>query len=398
MYPNPSDKTRRWWRIGLLGIAFLFIGWVFLRAQHGLTPFIVGLTLAFVLMPLVDTLNRLMPRALAILLVYIMIIGALAGFFIYLVPIIVDQSNKLIHDTPRYIDEVQKWLNQTYIEIAKQIPSDYRQPLTDFVNDFSKNAINFVRDIVTGLIGGTFSLVFGTIGFVVGVLIVPFWLFFVLKDKSKGMQTLFNIVAPNLRDDARRVINIISFDLNDYIRGQLILAGSVAILCSIGLLIVGFDTSTSIFLGFIAGMFEVLPILGPILGAIPAIVVSFFYGTTGNVDLVIKVVILYIIVQQIEGNILVPKIAGDSTKLHPAVVMLVIIIGSEIGGLPGAIASVPFTALIRDVFVYLYQRTVLGVSPEEAEIKTPGRRDALLAERQRRARRQLKRTEKNIAQ
>jgi hypothetical protein len=102
------------------------------------------------------------------------------------------------------------------------------------------------------------------------------------------------------------------------------------------------------------------------------------------------VVILYIIVQQIEGNLLVPKIAGDSTKLHPAVVMVVIIIGSEIGGLPGAIVSVPLTAVLRDIYVYLYQRTVLAATPEEAEAKTPGRKDAIAAEKRAKLQRQLK--------
>jgi predicted PurR-regulated permease PerM len=378
----------------MLAAAFIFLGWVFLRAQHGLTPFIIGLVLAFVLMPLVDALNRFLPRAIAILLVYILVIGAIASFIVYLAPIIVDQANKLIQDTPKYIDEVQRWLNETYREIARQIPADFRQPLTDFVNDFSKNAITFVRDITTGLIGGTFGLVFGTIGFLVGVLLIPFWLFFVLKDKAKGMHTLFSVISPSLRDDARRLINIISHGLNDYIRGQLLLAGSVAVLCSVGLLIVGFNASTAIFLGFIAGIFEVLPIIGPIIGAVPAVVVGFFYGGAGNMDMALKVVILYIIVQQIEGNLLVPKIAGDSTKLHPAVVMVVIIVGSEIGGLAGAIVSVPLTAVLRDVYVYIYQRVVLGETPVEAEAKTPGRKDAIAAERRLKEQRQLKRQAK----
>lgn len=385
-----SLTARRWWRIGLLSAAFLFLGWIFLRAQAGLTPFIIGLVLAFILMPLVDGLNRLMPRALAILLVYILVIGAIASFFIYLVPIIVDQSNKLIQDTPRYIEEVQNWLNQSYKELERQIPSDFRQPFNDAVNDFSKNAITFVRDLLAGLVGGTFSLVFGTIGFLVGVLLVPFWLFYVLKDKATGMHTFFSIIPINQREDARRLVDIINYGLNGYIRGQLFLAGAVGVLCTIGLLIIGLPASTAIFLGFIAGMFEVLPIIGPIIGAIPAIIVTFFYGNVGNLDLTVKVVILYIIVQQIEGNLLVPKIAGDSTKLHPAIVMVVIIVGGEIAGLPGAIISVPLTAVLRDVYIYLYQRTVLGASPEEAESKTPGRCDIILDQRRKQAQRQLK--------
>jgi hypothetical protein len=172
----------------------------------------------------------------------------------------------------------------------------------------------------------------------------------------------------------------------------LFVAASVGVLVTIGLLIINFDASTAIFLGFIAGLFEVLPIVGPILGAIPSVVVALFTGGFGNVDLALKVVLVFMIIQQIEGNLLIPKIAGDSTKLHPAVVMLVIIMGSEVAGLPGAIVAVPFTALARDLYIYLYQRLVLGASPLEAESKVPSRADDIALEKKRQLQRQLRRS------
>lgn len=386
-----STTARRRWRVALLLIGFGGIGFIFWRAWHGLSPFLVGLVLAFVLMPLVDTLNKLLPRVLAILLVYALTIATFVAFALYLAPIIIEQAKMIINDTPGYIDSIQKWLNQTFTDAQQQIPKDFQQPITDALNSFTTTAIGFVRDLIANVVSGVFNIVFGTIGFLVGIFIVPFWLFYILKDKARGMRTFYGLLPSSLREDAHRLINIVSGTFNDYIRGQLIVAGSVGVLATIGLMIVNIPASTAIFLGFIAGLFEVLPIIGPILGAIPAVMVAFFTGQVGNLELVLKVVVVFVIVQQVEGNLLIPKIAGDSTKLHPAIVMLVIIIGSELGGLPGAIVAVPVTAVVRDVYIYLYQRLALGASPLEAESKVPSRRDEIEAERKKQAQRSLKR-------
>lgn len=342
-------------------------------------------------MPLVDGLNRFLPRVLAILLVYVLIIAAIVSFFVYLVPIIVDQTTTIVNSTPNYIDDVQKWLNSSYNDVEQQIPKDFREPVNTAVSNFTTNAFGFIKDLSVGIVNGAIGLVFGTIGFLVGILIIPFWMFYVLKDKAKGMRLFYNLLSPALRDDAHRLISIVAGGLNNYIRGQLLVAGSVGVLATIGLMIIGFNPNSAIFLGFLAGLFEVLPIVGPILGAIPSVLVSFFYdGHVANMELVLKVVIAFIIVQQVEGNLLVPKIAGDSTKLHPAIVMLVIILGSEVAGLVGAIVSVPLTAVTRDVYIYLYQRLALAATPEQAEAKVPSKRDEIAAKLYRQEQRRLK--------
>jgi len=385
------STAQKRWRITLLVVAFGGLGLIFWQAWHGLSPFLVGMVLAFVLMPLVDSLNRLLPRVLAILLVYALVIVAFLAFAFYLAPIIVEQAKIIINDAPGYIEATQKWLNQTFIEAQQQIPKDFQQPITEALNSFSTTAIGFIRDLVGNLVSGVLGIAFGTISFLVGVFIIPFWLFYVLKDKAQGMRTLYGVIPSNLREDVHRLISIVSDTFNDYVRGQLIVAGSVGMLATIGLMIVNFPAPTAIFLGFIAGLFEVLPIVGPILGAIPAVIVAMFTGQVGNLELVLKVIIVFVIVQQIEGNLLIPKIAGDSTKLHPAVVMLVIILGGELGGLAGAIVAVPVTAVARDVYIYLYQRLALNASPQEAESHVPSRRDEIEAERRRQAQRSLKR-------
>jgi predicted PurR-regulated permease PerM len=138
--------------------------------------------------------------------------------------------------------------------------------------------------------------------------------------------------------------------LSAYIRGQLLLILFVGGLSTIALLIIG--VPFAIVLGLIAGIFEALPYVGPILGAIPALIVALLSDPVSA----IWVAVAFFAIQQVENLILVPRISGESVKLHPAMVMVVLVMGNELAGLLGMLVAVPITATIRDVFKYLYLR------------------------------------------
>jgi predicted PurR-regulated permease PerM len=114
-----------------------------------------------------------------------------------------------------------------------------------------------------------------------------------------------------------------------------------------------------VLLSVIAGVFELVPIIGPILSAVPAVLLA---ATVGPVA-VIAALLLYFLVQQVENTILVPKIQGNAVKLHPAAVVFAIIVGGSLAGLLGAILALPVTAAFRDVVRYLFRR----LSPDEPE-------------------------------
>jgi predicted PurR-regulated permease PerM len=138
--------------------------------------------------------------------------------------------------------------------------------------------------------------------------------------------------------------------LSAYIRGQLLLCLFVGGLATLSLFIIG--VPFALVLGLIAGLLEALPYIGPILGAIPALVVALL----SDPGTAIWTAIAFFSIQQIENLILVPRIAGESVKLHPAVVMVVLVVGNELAGFWGMLVAVPTTAVIRDVFKYLYLR------------------------------------------
>jgi predicted PurR-regulated permease PerM len=152
-----------------------------------------------------------------------------------------------------------------------------------------------------------------------------------------------------------------------WVRGQLILGLAVGIATFIGLLILAGIIDPvfgrfALLLALVAGILELLPIIGPIIAAIPAILIA----ATAGPQAVIAAVALYLIVQQLENNILVPKIQGDAVELHPSVVMFALVIGGAIAGLLGAILALPITAAGRDVYRYLFRR-LSGASGETAQ-------------------------------
>jgi predicted PurR-regulated permease PerM len=126
-------------------------------------------------------------------------------------------------------------------------------------------------------------------------------------------------------------------------------------------------------LGVISGITEVVPVIGPILGAIPGLILAAFHPE-GWV-MVLKVLVVYVIVQQLENNLLVPKIQGDSVKLHPALIMVALVVGSQVGGLFGLVVAVPVAAILRDIYLYLYRRFTEDYTPRDAEASVPSRSD-----------------------
>jgi predicted PurR-regulated permease PerM len=138
--------------------------------------------------------------------------------------------------------------------------------------------------------------------------------------------------------------------LSAYIRGQLLLVLFVGGLATVALILIG--VPFPLVLGLIAGIFEVLPYIGPILGAIPAVVVALLSDPISA----LWVAGAFFVIQQVENLVLVPRISGESVKLHPALVMVSLVIGNELAGLLGMLIAVPVTAVVRDVFKYLYLR------------------------------------------
>jgi predicted PurR-regulated permease PerM len=174
------------------------------------------------------------------------------------------------------------------------------------------------------------------------------------------------MLHPRARADFWHVWSIVNAVLANYVRGQLILGLAVGLAAGIGLTalgLFGFPIPYVLTLSIIAGITELIPIIGPIIGSIPAVLIAFSISPAAGV----AVLILYIVIQQLENNFLVPRIVGESIGIHPAVLSVILIAMGQVFGIVGVILSAPVAAISRDLFVYIYQR-LSGATPAAARL------------------------------
>ena len=166
------------------------------------------------------------------------------------------------------------------------------------------------------------------------------------------------------RFDVWATLRVVRRVFGQWVRAQLVLGVTVGVFTFIGLLLLSRFVDPvfgryAVLLSVTAGILELVPIIGPIIAAVPAVLLA----ATAGLEAVVAAFLLYLLVQQVENNVLVPKIQGDAVQLHPAVVMFAIVIGGSLVGLLGAILALPVAAALRDVTRYLFRR----LSPDEPE-------------------------------
>ncbi len=349
---------------GTAGLAALF--WL---GRDVLAPFVVGILIVYLLDPLVERLARIsiagrrIPRALLIILVYVGATLVLVELLLLVIGPLVDQARALIRDGPGYVtdlrarlDELLGWWNRL------EIPADVRDAIDKAIADLLAN----IGSLIPTILRPVFSSVVGFVGSVFGYLIIPVWTFWILKDRPLIVRGFDRALPVAWRADTWAVLGIVRRVFGSWIRGQLFLGLVVGVGTFIGLLVLGAFVDPvfsryAVLLAVIAGVMELLPVIGPIISAVPAVLL----GATAGLQGVVAALLLYFAVQQVENTILVPKIQGDATKLHPAVVIFSLILGGAIAGLLGAILALPIAATLRDIYVYAFRRAE-GMPPTDA--------------------------------
>lgn len=368
-------------RVGLLLFAAIALAFVLYLGRDALSPFIVGLIIVYLLDPPVERLARVgLPRWLAILLVYaVVILIVVEGLSLMLTPL-VQQISAFVSDLPgllRSLDEQVRRISEIYRGLA--LPPEIRHAIDQWLAQAGQGASAFDPTALLPV----FSSLAGVVSVIFGYLIIPVWTFYLLKDRP-GLTAAFDrSLPPEWREDVWAVLHTIERVFGQWVRGQLVLGLTVGVFTYVGLVVLDRAVDPvfgrfALLLAIVAGLFELLPIIGPILAAIPAVLLA----ATASVEAAAWALALYFLVQQVENNLLVPKIQGDATSLHPSAVMFALVVGGAIAGLLGAILALPITAAARDVYRYLFARLTpqpVPVAVLESRIVEPGERPSDLA-------------------
>jgi len=308
----------------MLALFLIALGWLIVQIRD----ILLALFLAYIIMaavsPAVDFLRRKgLPKVLAVLIPYLGIIIAIFLLIIPLIPFIVSQIESLVSGFPVYLNQAARLLG-FHIK-----PANIEAYLTNQLNSFSRDAFDFT----TKVFGGFFSLI--------TVFIISFYLLMYNDQFKRVIARLFH---PKSRPYVLETIDRINLKLGSWLRGQIILSVFIGVMSWIALTILGI--SYSLPLALLAGLLEIVPTLGPALSAIPAVVVALTISPTKA----ITVVIAYMVIQLVEGHLLVPKIMQRSVGLNPVVVILGIMIGANLMGIAGALLAIPFLSFLIVLF------------------------------------------------
>lgn len=306
---------------------FQFIGAV-------LVPFLIAMMISYLLHPIVNLLSeRRVPKSIAVLLIYSVFVICIIVLVMNMAPIIERQLYELIEHIPEWNHQVQQMI-QEYNDHGKELlPNSVQNGIEESLSKIEKNLGSMVTDMMSG-IGSTINQI-------MLIFIIPFLAFYMMKDADELEQQILKWLPRERRLEMIRLFRNIDQALGNYIRGQFLVCLVVGMLAYIGYLIIG--VPYALLLAGAVSVFNIIPYLGPFIGAIPAILVALVVSK----KMVIGVLIVNVVVQMLEGNVVSPQIVGRSLHLHPLTIIMALLIGEEVGGFIGLILAVPVFAVAK---------------------------------------------------
>lgn len=286
-------------------------------------------------------------RIVSILLVFVIILVAATLFVIYIWPIVRDQTTNLIKGIPAMINLVQNFIGYWEANVTS-IPDQVLNTINDFTNNIPSHIeeiINYLFSFVGGLIGQVISIV-------AGIVLIPFFLFFMLKDGENFIPFITKFFKPKKAANIRSLLMKIDRVLTAFIQGQLLVSFFVGILLFIGYTVINLEYALA--LALFGMVTNVIPYLGPFIAVTPALLI----GAIQDPLNLLWVAIIMIIAQQIESNLISPNVMGQVLNLHPLTIITVILAAGSIAGFLGILFAVPFYAVVRTIIVHFYETYV----------------------------------------
>lgn len=332
----------------ILAIASLAILYA---ARYIITPFAIAFIIAYALDPLVDKLETWkLPRTAAILffLLFLIIMFSLAGIIVF--PLIKMQIEKLTGDMPNYVKIIQQWLSPFIENFIKEDPAQIKETISGLMEKFGNIPMKLLSS-TSSLLWSGFSGILNFIVILVNLIIIPIACFYLLKDIDYIKEKIRGFIPSRYKETVLNLVDETNEVLSGFIRGQLTVSAILAIFYSIGLSFIG--TPMSIVIGIVAGLANVVPYLGLLIGLIPALILTLLQFHD-QIHL-LGVLLVFGFAQALEGMVITPRIVGDKIGLHPVIIMLAILAGGQFFGFVGIVLAVPVAAVLN---VFLKQGIV----------------------------------------
>jgi putative permease len=339
-YQLYSHILRLFWRIFLiiLGIVALIVIFPFVRSV--VIMFVISMLLAVLLTPIVDFMeSRGINRGLAILITMLIIIGAIVFLFSLVIPAII-----------RAAESLSSKLQSDFInDLAKKVEAFFAAKFNNPA--LARNVIAKINEIGIKLLNNMTNFFKSVGSFLASVAIIPFVTFFLVKDIRRFKRAIIAKIPNKYFELSLNIIQKVGNQVSKYIQGQAMDALIVGILSVIGLFIINLvfhnPVPYFVFIGMLAGVANLIPYLGPVVGAVPALFIVII-GNPPNVGMIlIWIIITFVLVQVIDNSLVSPMVVSKSVNMHPLTVVVVVIIGGNIAGAVGMLFAVPVTGIIK---------------------------------------------------
>lgn len=324
-------------------------------------PVVISALLYYLLKPIVDLLEKAgASRIAAITLVFIVLSGLLIWGVAVAVPSLVDQILTFADNLPSYLNEGEKQVNlllknNQFNAIRPQLENmvnNFSSKAADYAETFSKSAVNWVGNVASVVTRVA-----------VAIMISPFILFYLLRDSGKFKERFIEYLPTKIRQPSLRVLSNMNAQLSSYVQGQVTVAIVVAILFSIMFSVIQLRYATT--LAIIAGILNMVPYLGSFLAMIPAFILAMVAGPI----MVVKVAVVFMIEQTIEGRFVTPLVIGSKLNIHPITILFVLLTAGSMFGVWGVFLAIPIYASVKVILseIFTWYKAVSGLYVEDIE-------------------------------
>lgn len=346
-HPTPiliSSRTRT----VLILVVIATLAYVVYQVPDVLAMTVGGIALALILSFPVRLLSRFMPRGLAILLSFLLVVGLVVLAVLFVVPLVVEQLASLISAVPEIANTLGQYLQDALNSLQNEgfLPGDLQQIVSGFRDDLTSAA----QSVAGNVLSGAFGFIFSTFGFAVTLFGVVFVGAYLLVDVRRIKAAFLRSAPHAYRHDAKTLWEAFGYSLSKYLGGLALVLAIQGVISAVGLFLLG--VPYALVLGALVSVLAIIPYLGAWISGIVAVVVALTVSPTTA----LLTALLFLGIQQLEGNFLTPKIQGDTLHVHPILVFLAVIIGGGLGGIPGVVVAVPTLAVLRVLFDFFRVR------------------------------------------
>lgn len=333
--------------IGIVA-ALLFSVYIFHGLAELLWPFVISFILAYLLAPLVGVLSKKLPRTIAIGVLALSLLGFLGIVSYALIPRVIGEVKDFVLSLPAYgayfknqYQRLDEWLSRyAYTGYANEIQQRFLDRLPEVGKLFADQTTSALRGLTSGIAA------------LLNLLMIPFVTFYVLKDYDRIREMTANAIPIRHRDRILDFVSRVDLILGQYIRGQLIVSTFIAVLTAVGLSVSG--VRYAVILGLTAGALNLIPYVGLTISLGIAMVVALM--DAGGLAQCLKVLVVFVIVQGIEGNFLSPRVVGERVGLHPVWVMFALVVAANLWGMVGMLIAIPVAAVVNVIVRIVLQR------------------------------------------